>query len=275
MVAGVILGWITYLMALPSLWTTSSALFGVAILTLGGYLATWLGYLRHEAYHGYFTPFRRVIYSLTSFVVFSDPAVFSRAHPTHHAWVHTTRDIEFFCAGHESDRSRRRVQFLAELLFGNAAWELSTLYRLRREGRWDRREGARNLLLRLLLLASLAALAVAIHGWSAAGPFLLGYGLTLWWGALVTRHNQWMEHLGIVSDGPRSERDMLTRNVPSTGWLNRLWNFYNHADPKEHVFHHIDPMTHGRGLDRDLPQGAVTLDVWDYPALLWAHIKSL
>ncbi|MBI3890431.1 MAG: hypothetical protein HY303_02750 [Candidatus Wallbacteria bacterium] len=266
--------WIAYLLLLPSLWMQSMPLALLAIATAGGYLALGIGYYRHELYHVYYKPFTKPLYYLTSWLVFSDPQVFRIAHPLHHGAVHTHDDIEFFCAGYAEDRARRKRQFLFELLFGNAAWELHTLQRLKREKRFDRPQGLLSFLCRVGLAGLLCGVSTRLTPGSAKA-YLAGYFLTLWWGAIVSRHNQWLEHLGIVGGGTLEERNLMTRNLPDTGLLNRLWNLYHRNDPREHVLHHTKAGIHSRIEPFPLPVGARFTSVAEYPGLLRQYWRSL
>lgn len=273
-VIGSILAWVAFLFAMPVLWMRSVPLALLAVLTAGGYLAVGLGYYRHELHHNYFRPFSRQLYHLTSLLLFSDPQIFRIAHPLHHGAVHTVDDIEFYCQDYRTNPVLRRWQFAMELLFGNAAWEFHTWLRLRREGKYDKVEGHIWFLLRAALMIGLGTASERLVPGSFY-PFLICYGLTLWWGAVVSRHNQWLEHAGILSEGPYEERNRLTRNLSNDGVLNKLWNFYHRNDPREHVNHHVKAGINSRLVPSSLPEGAVVTNVTEYPGILLAYWRSL
>ncbi len=269
-----ILCWLAYLLATAWLWMQSIPLALLAVVTLGGYLAVGVGYFRHELYHNYYKPFGKQLYHITSYLVFSDPQVFSIAHPTHHGDVHTLEDLEFFCAEYGTNPRKRRRQFLLELLFGNMMWEGSTIIRLRRAGKWNRTLGRQNLLGRLLFLSLICWLSVTINPGSMVSVLAV-FWLTLWWGALVSRHNQFLEHLGIVSDGSFEERNMLTRNLPDDTLWGWLWNLYNHNDPRAHLLHHTKAGINSRALGIPLPEGARETSVPEYLSNLLNHYRKL
>jgi hypothetical protein len=53
---------------------------------------------------------------------------------------------------------------------------------------------------------------LAIAGWIQPGGrwlFFWTYILTIWLGAVMIRQLQWVEHLGIVSNGSLAERNLL------------------------------------------------------------------
>lgn len=272
----VVAAWLAYLIALPIAWAHSAALTITLVPTLGVFLFTWIGYYRHELWHGYFPQIDNAAwFRFVSYLLFSDPQVYGAAHPNHHKHLHTPRDIEFFCDGWATDPARRRRQFALELVFGNAAWELACLWRLKREGRATARAGRRALGMRVALLAPvLAAAESCVPG--GAWTCLAGYAATLWAGSIVTRHDQWIEHLGIVSDGPLDERNMLTRNLTTHTWSGWLFNVWNHNEPREHVLHHTDPKVNSRGFPGlALPPGARTITLGAYARLLAEHWRQL
>ena len=270
--------WCAYLLGLPALVLR----FGwpVAVLmvpTVGVFMLSWLGYYRHELWHNYVAGVHNPTwFNLVSYLLFSDPAVYRIAHPRHHKFVHTTADIEFFCENYETDRKARKRQFIAELIFGNMAWELTCLHRLFREGMYTRWQS------RLCFLKRVALWTVQLQvcKWWLPGSgwlFFYSYAGSVWAGSLVTRHNQWIEHLGICANGaPLAERNLLTRNVRSDTLLGRLFNFLNHDDATEHVFHHTEPQLNTRGFPGlTLPPGARTVTVPQYAGILVDHYRSL
>lgn len=273
----VIVLWYVYLIGTAYLWVHSFPWTLVTIVTVGGFLFTWLAYYRHELWHNYFPGISNpIFFDLVSYVMFSDPQVYRIAHPAHHKYVHTTKDIEFFCERYDEDPAKRRRQFLLELLLGNMVWEVSTQHRLYREGKADRWEGRKALFKRLALLLAASGVAAMIDpraGWRVIPVFLM----TAYVAAIVTRQNQWIEHLGLRAEGASlARRDMMTRNLPNTSLLNRMWNFYNHNDPRDHVLHHTDPKYNTRGVDGiDLPEGAVYTSIPEHLGRLWAHYRSL
>jgi fatty acid desaturase len=269
--------WLAYLMVLPRLVMSYGAVAFALVPTVGVYLFCWLGYYRHELWHNYFPGIDNPRwFDLVSWLLFSDPAVYRLAHPAHHKYIHTTADIEFFCEGYEEDRPRRRRQFAMELVVGNMAWELTCLHRLFRDGKytkWKSRICALKRAALFLALVSISRVITPGSGWI----YLQGYLATLWVGSLVTRHNQWLEHLGICANGASlAERNLMTRNLPSDGPLAWLFNFVNHNDATEHVFHHTEPKLNTRGFPGlQLPPGARTVTIAQYLGILVDHYRRL
>lgn len=268
--------WWTYLVLTPRLIAALGPAAWLLAPTLGVFLFTWLGYYRHELWHGYFTGVDNPRwFRFVSYLLFSDPQVYAVAHRFHHAHVHTLRDVEFFCEDYETDRAGRRRQFILELLFGNAAWELASLQRFKRDGLATARAGRIALACRAGLLAAVVAVAAQVT--PGGGSVCLGlYAATVWMGSVMTRHDQWVEHLGIVGDGSLVERNLLTRNLaPATIW-DRLFLFVNHNEPREHVLHHLEPRVDSRGLPGvQLPIGSRQTTLAEYARLFLAHVRTI
>jgi fatty acid desaturase len=267
--------WVGYLLLVPLLWSRIGATAAFLVPTLGVTLFAWLGYYRHELWHNYFPAIHNPTwFNVVSYMLFSDPQVYRVAHPSHHKYVHTPRDIEFFCERWEDDPARRRRQFVLELLFGNMAWELATLRRLKKEGRATARAGRIAAMPRFAILGAIVGASSWLQPGSGWACFWI-YWLSVWAGSVMTRHNQWIEHLGIVSDGSLAERNLLTRNLRSDTFAGWLFNLMNHDDAREHVFHHTEPQLNSRGIDGlALPPGARTCTVGEYLSLLVRHCRT-
>lgn len=270
------LGWITYLIAASILAVHHPLCAALAVLTVGGYLFTGLAYMRHELWHNYFPGIPNPLaYRIVSWVLFSDPQVYALCHATHHKHVHTDRDLEFFCESYATDRARRRFQYLSELLLGNMAWELTTVLRLRRAGKLDVLSARLSLLIRIGFVISITCVAEALQpGAGPAAPVV--FIATAWWGAILTRHNQWVEHLGILAnEATLMERNMMTRALPSRGLAAKLFNVMNHNDAQDHLLHHLHPGSDTRNRGLPLPDEAPTTDLTAYVRLLATHWRDL
>lgn len=269
--------WLAYLLVVPMLWRRHGTLALALVPTAGVYLFTWLAYYRHELWHGYFPSLDdQRWFDVVSYLLLADPQVYRSAHGWHHKFVHTPEDREFYCSEWTTNRTRRRAQFWAELLLGNVAWDAHGLWRLcKAHGAPVVRASLRAAIVRLgLLIAVVGAGDLLVPGTRWHG--LAVYGLTVWAGAVVTRHNQWIEHLGIFSDAPLAERNLLTRNLSSAGWAGWLINAVNHHDAREHVFHHTEPRIHTRGAPSlTLPPGAQIITVAEYARVLARYARSL
>lgn len=271
----VILAWLAYLLITPWLWSAIGPLALLAVPTAGLFLFSWLGYYLHELWHNYFPGINnRYWYNVVSYLLFADPQVYRAAHASHHKFVHTVDDLEFFCEDWLTDRKKRRRQFYAELLFGTAAWQAEASGRLLKAGKITQSAAFASICVRL-------AIVVAWFGmlWLFA-PGLIVYTFlvwiaTAWLGALLARHNQWVEHLGILSRGDIIERNALTRNLAPSGLASRLFILYTHADPAEHIYHHTDGRVATRNLGFGLQPDATTITLGQYFRLLRDYGRSL
>ena len=275
---GIVVGaWFAYVVFAPLLWRQSPWLALFSIVTIGSYLYTWLVYYRHELWHNYFPSIDNgKPLDLISHAMFSISKAYRFSHGSHHKYVHTDRDMEFFCEDYATDRSHRRRQFVLELLFGNIAWECSTVLRLARAGKISVRDRVTGPIASCMFLGCAALVAHWIQpgtGWYVFPIFVL----TAWVGAVATRQSQWVEHLGILeNDLPLQERDMLSRNLSSATVLGRLFNFYTHNDAREHILHHTDPRWNSRGLNGlSLPPGSQTTTIAEHWRRLWTFYQSL
>ena len=273
----VVLLWFCYVLAVPILWKRHGAVALLLVPTAGVYLFTWLGYYRHELWHRYFPRIDNGRwFNFVSYLLFSDPQVYRLAHVSHHVAIHTPGDWEFFCADWTTDHARRRRQFFAELLLGNIAWELTCFWRLwKARGATVLRSGLAAAAKRVALLG-VVTLTCGLIEPGSPGLCLISYALTVWAGSVMTRQNQWIEHLGIVSDGGLAERNLLSRNLSSATWAGWLVNVLNHQDAREHVFHHTEPRVNSRGVSGlSLPPGAQAVSLSDYWRLLRRYHRSL
>jgi hypothetical protein len=276
---GLVIGlalWFGYAVVVPILWTRWGAVALTLVPIVGVYLFTWLAYDRHELWHGYF---RRLDdprwFDVVSWALLSDPQVYRAAHGWHHRFVHTPLDREFYCSQWTTNTLRRRAQFVAELFLGNIAWEAGAFWRLWKiEGTPAVRAALSGTAARLVLLGvvtTIGEVAAPGTGWRC----LVVYGLTVWMGAVTTRQNQWIEHLGVFGDGSLAQRNALTRNLSSEGWAGWLFNVVNHHDASEHVFHHTEPGLDTRGAGLALPPAARTVTVIEYARSLVRYARSL
>lgn len=272
---GVIGAWVAFLLATSWLSAGVSPLFLLLAPTFGLYFFAWLGYYRHELWHNYFPVLNnRAWFYFVSCLLLSDSQVFRVAHSSHHKYVHTPDDLEFFCEDWQTSPSRRRRQFIAELVLGNLAWELATFRRLRKQGITSYRFAAISLVVRLVIATAIVTLAGQLA--PQGGLYCIAvFALTGWSGAVLTRHSQWVEHLGIVSNGDIIERNLLARNISRRDILSRIFNFITHADAKEHVYHHTDGRLPTRNTNLTLPPEAREITFRQYLALLASHYRSL
>ncbi len=268
--------WFAYLFSVSILCTKSILLASLVIIFIGSYLVSWIGYIRHELWHNYFPGVNNgFLFNIVSYLLLSDPKVYGQAHVTHHRDLHTVKDIEFCCEDYETNRRKRKLHFILEFLFGNIAWEIATTWRLIKRKQISIKREIFSASLRIAMILGLCFAANWIYPGSGKALVLV-YFSTIWIGAVITRHDQWIEHLGILSDAPLQDRIRMVRNLPDSHWSNKLWNVLNHNDPRGHYFHHAYPQLNFREIEvMKLPEDVARTTIPQYLRFLWQYYKSI
>jgi len=271
-----LLGWLIALVGIPLLAHRHGAWILLAAPWVGAYFVSWLGMLRHELWHGYVKGINnRRFFRITCFALCVEPETYRLSHGSHHIHVNTEHDMQMYPENFLQDPRRARVQFLLELMFGNLAWEFSAAARLKRSGQLSTSTLLLHLPARLALPAGIA-LAFGVLAPDVLGLVAANFALMVWSGSVMTRHNQWLQHLGILCEGTMEERNLRTRNLRNKTWLERLVNFLNHDDSVAHTYHHTEPNAYTR-LDPNLQPASHHLQITlgDYARILRAFHRSL
>jgi fatty acid desaturase len=271
-----LIGWLLVLTLLPLAAHRLGAWLLVLAPVVGAYFVSWLGMLRHELWHGYVDGIdNRFFYRVTCFALCLDSETYRLSHASHHRHANTDRDLQLYPEGFLRDPRRARFQFVLELLLGNLAWEIATAARLRRQGVLKGATLVANIPGRLVLPAFLV-LFFTLAAPEAARLAAANFILVFWSGSLMTRHNQWLQHLGIFATGDDEARNLLTRNLRNETILQRLVNFLNHDDSVAHTYHHTEPASYAR-LDPELHPAPdhVQITLPEYLAALAAFCRRL
>ncbi|MCC7377150.1 MAG: fatty acid desaturase [Verrucomicrobiales bacterium] len=204
-----------------------------------------------------------------------DPETYRLSHASHHLHANTDRDRQMYPEGFLANPTRARLQFALELVLGNLAWEIATTARLRRQGMLPGTRIAAHLPGRLVVPGVLAWFFATVAP-EAAGFAIANFIVMFWSGSLMTRHNQWLQHLGIFASGDEKARNLLTRNLRNETLLERTINFLNHDDSVAHTYHHTEPGSYTR-LDSDLHPASdhVQVTLRDYWKALTAFYREL
>jgi len=268
--------WYFYLLSATILWMKSPLLSIFLMFLCAPFIVSWMGYIRHELWHNYFPGLpNKLLYNFVAMSLFSDPQIYGIAHATHHKYLHTTNDLEFFCEGYEKSSEKRRFQFWFEFFLGNVGWEINAMFRFWKFKEFSKIKHSVSLVLRLAIFAVICFV-VNIYVPGSWPIFGIIYVLSIWIGAVVTRHDQWIEHLGIIHNGNLSERIYKTRNLPDNHWSNQIWNMLNHNDPRGHYFHHAYPYLNLRDITHlKLPKECARTTIPKYIQLLRKHYRSL
>ncbi len=269
--------WFFYLLSVSVLWTHSISAALAAIIVFPPFIVSWLGYLRHELWHNYIpiVP-NRFFFNMVSNMLFSNPKIINFAHTTHHRHLHTEGDLEFFCKDYSKNSFKRKAQFLFELFFGNAAWEINFMARFIKSPQFSFWKQFMSVVIRIVMLLVVCYSVEFLYP-GAGVPAIFVYVLSIWVGAVVTRQDQWIEHLGVLHPKDNLKNRILkTRSLPNTHWSNRIWNMINHNDSRSHYFHHAYPQINLRDVTEiPLPKEVPTTTIPQYLKILWNHWKTL
>jgi hypothetical protein len=240
----------------------------------GVWLFTWVAYLMHESWHKYVpTVPSDLFYYLFAFMLITDPQIYRLAHGTHHAEVHTWKDVEFHPWRKIEPVTLRRFYNLMEIIFGSIFLQTLTMFILP----FRRRFEARYRLWLALVSPLVWVLFLGGLGWGAQRVFGLAHTevgipfiLTYFWGSLIQHHSQLVEHGNIIVEGEWEERSLKTRSLRRSGVLERLFLFLTHGDSQEHVLHHTLVQVYSRPFPGmvPIPKDAVFITLGDYAKIL-------
>ena len=82
---------------------------------------------------------------------------------------------------------------------------------------------------------------------------IICYLLSIWMHSFFLHQSQLVEHGFLLKEGPYQERNLLTRNIDSSGFIEKLFLILTHNDPKEHVLHHTLPKEYLRPFPNTIP----------------------
>ena len=272
--------WPVWLFVLPGLWSFSPWLGLVWIVFPGIWCYCWLGVLMHEASHGYFPSLNnRLAYKILSLNLFMDPQVFLATHATHHVAVNTWDDRQIHPLGKIENRAVRRVFTWLEILLGDIYFIVAGTFAMWRDPALRRHyRPVLGLVWNLTWMVGLAVVLSAsaqvfqLSFWQTLGPVLLG----VWACALVLRHNELVQHAGLIVEGDLATRNLATRNLAPTGLASKLFLFLTHDDPAQHVLHHTLTSRYSRPFKDHfaLPDGSVFITLPGYFRLLGRLLKG-
>jgi fatty acid desaturase len=266
--------WPLYLFLLP--WATSR--FGAYALLLmvfpGTFLFTWVGFCMHECWHQYVPGLpHRLLYTLYSWMLLSDPQIYRLLHGHHHLEVNTFADAEFHPLGEINGRFFRCLYHFFEIFLGVAFIVTLSSLTMPRHPRYRDKYQLGSLLVSLLmwivLLVGLGSLAMAVFKVSGA-QVATAYLATLWLSSLLLHHSQLVEHGNLIVAGDWSQRNLKTRNLRRQNWLEKFFLFLTHGDAREHVLHHTAVKVFSRPFPGrlPLPPEMVTIGLGEYLGIL-------
>lgn len=262
---------ITYLICLPYIFSTTKALSFIYMIFPGVYLFSWLAFLMHECWHEYFPkPFNQYFYIIYSWMLFTDPQIFDIIHPTHHHNVNTYDDIEFHPLGKIENRLLRIFYNFLEILLGTAFTITIAGLRISRNPKFKLWKLIISIIISFVIWVSIGSLSNLLLA-SSISNIILSYLLSYWIASFFVHHNELVEHGNLIVTGNLEKRILTTRNLNPKGILEKIFLFLTHNDSLEHTIHHSNPHIYNRPVPTEtipMPQEAVYITFIEYLAIL-------
>ncbi len=220
-----LLAWPVYLFLIPYAFHLLGWWSLFFMIFPGVWLFAWVAYLMHESWHKYVPGVPSdLFYYLFGFMLITDPQVYRLVHGSHHARVHTWKDLEFHPWGKIEPKALRRLYNLTEIVFGSIFLQLVTTLRLPFHRRYKK-----HFRLWLALVSPLVwLLFLGSLGWAAHRVFGLthtevgiSYLLTYFLGSLVQHNSQLIEHGNHIIEGKWKKRAARRATCGATGFWKR------------------------------------------------------
>ena len=271
--------WVLYYIAVPMVFAHST-LAGLAVAVFpGAYIGIWAIYLMHECWHRYFAGIdNRTLFVMFCCVLFTQPNAYSHGHRSHHKLVNTYADLEIHPIGRIERRIPRALYNSLSFVFGSL---FLLFFGLGQAGSDAQDESAFNdKFIPLAWVGAWASIATLSHWVTGAAwsEIAISYLLSIWVTSFVHRHNEMIEHGGVIADGDLGFRVSKTRNLAPRGILSNLFLFLVHQDSREHTLHHSQPSENWRPRwlpSTRLPSNAVYITLSEYARLvlrmMWGH----
>ncbi|HXH31462.1 MAG TPA: fatty acid desaturase [Bacteriovoracaceae bacterium] len=267
------------LIAAPYLHATLGAWSYLIVPLLASFFIIGIGLLRHEHWHRYDKEINNTLFHhLCSFAMLSDTNCYLHGHLSHHKHVHTEHDLELYGPGYSDlTAAQKRNRFLLEAVLGNIHWELTTGHYLAAKNLVTRKEIITSIAGRAAFIAVLFTVTYFLYNGSAALTVAAHFALSIWVAAVVSRHLQWIQHLGIFVDhkDPK-ERSLQTRALLNCGLLEKTFNVWTHTEGENHIFHHTDvltPITSVRTMKLEATAPAINLK--DYLQIILSYYRRV
>jgi fatty acid desaturase len=253
------------LIASPYLNATIGSFSYPVVAVLASYFIIGIGLLRHEHWHRYDKETNNTLFhDLCSFSVLSDTNCYLHGHLSHHKHVHTEDDLELYGPDYSTlTPDQKRKKFFIEFLIGNIYWELTTGHYLAARKFVTKIDIIKSVAGRALFLATLFSVNYFLRQGPEALTVALHFGFSLWMAAVVSRHLQWIQHLGIFVDHKDARiRSLQTRGLVNSGIAEKVFNVWTHTEGENHIIHHTDvhvPITKVRHMKVDASAPVINL----------------
>lgn len=271
---GLIVTWLLYLVSLPWVYANQKILCLFYIIFPGLYLFPLFGLLIHESWHKYLPSVpNKILFPIFCFMLISDPQVYDLTHRSHHTDVNSYQDMQFYPLSKIKKRYLRIIYNFFEIFLGAIFVMTIAGIRLSKEPRFKKQYSYQKflvfLLCRISFIVGISFCSHLIFGIKTS-DILIPYLSTYWGGSLIIHHSMLIEHGNLIVEDKLPQRNIRTRNLKSTGIIEKIVLIFTHDDPLEHTLHHSFPQSNTRPAPDNLsmPDGSVYITFWDYLGIL-------
>ncbi|MGA2089916.1 MAG: fatty acid desaturase [Endomicrobiales bacterium] len=272
--------WPLFLLITPWVFSKSMPVALIMMIFPGAYIFTWVGFLMHETWHKYVPELpNNLFYHLFSWMLLTDPQIYSMQHGSHHAQVNTWDDHEFHPLGKISHPFLRRTSNLIEIMTGIAFLVIVSSLTLPFRRQFSQKYRVTSLIVSLLFIASfLGSIALVAHVALHVSWHMIAIALVInfWIDSCMLHHSQMIEHGNLIVTGDWNQRNLKVRNLSAGGLLEKCFLFLTHGDSREHVLHHTLVSVYSRPFPGKvpMPDQAVFINLQEYVGILWRMVTE-
>lgn len=275
----VLIAWPLYLMVAPGVIHACGPWGLLLIAVPGAFLFNCLCLLHHESWHRYVPGFpNQVFFHVSGWMLFCDPQLFRLIHGHHHTRVSSWRDVEVHPFGYIESRGLRILNNTLEIVVGMLYILLGWYINVPRHPLYRRRFRLSKLALSVcawLVIGGMIGL-VSHHVFRATAlDITLSWLFTFWLGGLLLHHSTLIQHGNLIVQGDLHERNRWVRSLRPKGWAEKAFLIVTQQDQ---ALHHWNPGTYYRVFRnnrRDIPSGAVLIDLSDFLGLLGELLRGV
>jgi len=233
--------WFIYYLLIPAAFAHSNWIGFALACSIAPFIGVWAIYLMHECWHRYFEDIdNRKMFLLFCALLFTQPGAYGHGHRTHHKHVNTYEDLEIHPVGRIASRGGRIIFYVGSSLFGSI---FLLLLGLGQSGTDDSKESRWNKVMPLVWLGTWGMIGTAAWAITQATltDILIAYAISIWATSFAHRHNEMIEHGGVIAEGSLAFRANQTRSLKPDSLLARYFLLITHDDSREHTLHHTQP----------------------------------
>ncbi|MEH2304272.1 fatty acid desaturase [Nostoc sp.] len=237
-----LVAWVVYLFFLPYVYASIN-IFSIFFMVFPGvYILCLLAQFVHECWHEYLPSIdNKFFYLILSWLIFIEPQTFDIVHPSHHTQVNTYNDMEFHPLGEIKNKLLRIIYNFLEICLGKIFVFIVADFQILKHKKLKQQYCFKKLIIsiwmRIFIWGGIGYTSHVILGVTTS-QILISYLMTCWMGSFVVHHCELIEHGNLIIEGNLKERSLNTRNLKSSGILERFFLFITHNHCLEHSLHH-------------------------------------